>query len=45
MGHRADALWELTDQRPVLVFDRGGFSAQVFSALNSRGAGWVTWCG
>lgn len=39
----ADALQALTGERPVLVFDRGGFSSQVFTALNARGAGWVTW--
>ncbi|MGC8489510.1 MAG: hypothetical protein ACP5QO_15020 [Clostridia bacterium] len=39
----ADALQELTGERPVLVFDRGGFNAQVFTALNAQGAGWVTW--
>jgi transposase-like protein len=27
----------------VLVFDRGGYSSQVFTALNREGVGWVTW--
>jgi plasmid stabilization system protein ParE len=27
----------------VLVFDRGGYSAEVFRTLNVRGVGWVTW--
>ncbi|MCY0884398.1 MAG: hypothetical protein OWV35_00770, partial [Firmicutes bacterium] len=27
----------------VLVFDRGGYNAEVFRSLNARGVGWVTW--
>jgi hypothetical protein len=27
----------------VLVFDRGGYSAEVFRSLNALGVGWVTW--
>ena len=39
----AEALQALTGERPLLVFDRGGYSAQTFSALNALGVGWVTW--
>ena len=39
----ASALRALTGEPPVLVFDRGGYNAQTFSALNAQGAGWVTW--
>ena len=33
----------MTGERPDLVFERGGFSAQAFTSINSRGVGWVTW--
>lgn len=28
---------------PIIVFDRGGYSSNVFTALNAQGVGWVTW--
>lgn len=28
---------------PIFIFDRGGYSATLFAALNQRGVGWVTW--
>lgn len=31
------------DEPLVLVFDRGGYSSEVFRSLNVRGVGWVTW--
>lgn len=31
------------DTQIVLIFDRGGYSAAVFTALNRLGVGWVTW--
>ena len=31
------------DEPVILVFDRGGYSSEVFTALNARGVGWVTW--
>jgi len=27
----------------ILVFDRGGYSAPLFQALNAMGIGWITW--
>lgn len=45
----ADGLLELlsaaglADEPVLMVFDRGGYSSQVFTALNARGVGWVTW--
>ena len=39
----AESLQALTGERPVLVFDRGGYRAPAFTALNAKGAGWVTW--
>ena len=31
------------DNEIILVFERGGYSAAVFTALNRLGVGWVTW--
>lgn len=28
---------------PVIVFDRGGYSARLFHALDAMGIGWITW--
>ena len=27
----------------IIVFDRGGYSSNVFTGLNAQGTGWVTW--
>jgi hypothetical protein len=30
-------------EQTVVVFDRGGYAAPVFRALNAQGIGWITW--